>query len=103
MVADPVPTTLEVIADAASLPAATKDQLRVVVRALDQAGNILPFLNDPVHVELSGPAKLLGPQTIVLVGGTTGFWLESTGQTGAIALAVSSPRFETQRLSLSAV
>lgn len=103
MVADPVATRLQVVADETALPAATKDQVRVIVRALDQAGNLLPFLDEPVNVEVSGPAKLLGPSTIVLTGGTTGFWLESTGETGDIALAVSSPRFETERLSLSAV
>lgn len=103
MVADPVPAKLEVVADDQTLPAATKDQVRFIVRALDQTGNILPFLDEPVHVEVSGGAKLLGPETIILTGGATGFWIESTGTTGAVSVRVSSPRFATQTLSLTAV
>lgn len=99
----PLPTRLEVAADDDTLPAATKDQVRVIVRALDQMGNLLPFLDEPVHVAVSGAAKLLGPSTSVLTGGATGFWLESTGQTGAIEVTVTSPRFETRHLTLSAV
>jgi beta-galactosidase len=103
MVADPVPATLEVVADEDTLPAATKDQVRVIVRALDQAGNVLPFLDEPVHVEVRGAAKLLGPSMPVLTGGTSGFWLESTGETGTIEVRVSSPRFASRFLSLKAV
>ncbi|WP_137129033.1 glycoside hydrolase family 2 TIM barrel-domain containing protein [Rhizobium sp. FY34] len=99
----PVPTRLDVVADDDTLPAATKDQVRVIVRALDQVGNLLPFLDEPVHVAVSGAAKLLGPSTSVLTGGATGFWLESTGETGAIEVTVTSPRFETRHLTLSAV
>ena len=102
MVADPVPAKLEVIADELTLPAATKDHVRVIVRALDQAGNILPFLDEPVHVSVKGPAKLLGPDMPVLTGGSTGFWLESTGETGDIDLIVSSPRFASQTIALKA-
>ncbi|MGF9567626.1 glycoside hydrolase family 2 TIM barrel-domain containing protein [Neorhizobium sp. JUb45] len=100
LLANPVPTLLEVVADEHTLPAATKDQVRVIVRALDQAGNILPYLDEPVNVTVSGAARLLGPETIVLNGGTVGFWLESTGQAGEVAVTVSSPRFEPQQLSL---
>lgn len=98
-----VPTELFVRADEDTLPAATKDQVRVVVRALDQVGNLLPFLDEPVTVEIAGPAKLLGPSTIVLTGGSTGFWLESTGETGEIAVTVTSPRFKAKTLTLRAL
>ena len=61
MVADPVPTRLEVAPDATTLLAAEKDAVRVIVRALDQAGALLPFLADPVEVRVEGPARLIGP------------------------------------------
>ena len=81
----------------------TADSIQVLSRALDQAGNLLPFLDEPVTVEVTGAAKLLGPQTIILTGGTTGFWIESTGTKGTVSVKVSSPRFATQTLSLTAV
>lgn len=102
MVADPVPATLQVEADGLMLKASEKDAVRVIVRALDQAGSILPFLDEPVTIQVSGPAKLLGPNVVVLTGGTTGFWLESTGGTGAITVDVTSPRFAPQMLTMQA-
>ncbi|WP_438748515.1 glycoside hydrolase family 2 protein [Pararhizobium sp. O133] len=102
MVADPVPTTLEVEADTDTVTAQGRDTVRVIVRGLDQVGSIVPFLNDIVTVSVDGPARLIGPSTLTLAGGTTGFWLESTGETGAITLRVSSERFGSQSLPLTA-
>ena len=101
MVADPVPAKMEVRADSPTIRAADRDTTRVIVRALDQAGSRIPFLNDVVTVSVSGPAALIGPQTIPFQGGTTGFWLESTGLPGAIAVEVSSSRFAPVTLQLT--
>ena len=103
MVADPIPATLEVEADGLTLKADQKDSVRVIVRALDQAGSILPFLDEPVMIQVSGPAKLLGPSIVTLTGGTAGFWLESTGGKGDVKVDVSSPRFVAQQFVVRAV
>lgn len=103
MVADPLPTTLQVEADSQSIEAAGRDSTRVIVRALDQVGSRMPFVNDVVRLKVSGPAKIVGPDVIPFQGGTTGFWLESTGGIGAITVEVSSSRFDTVTLHLSAV
>ncbi len=102
MVADPVPTTLQVEADTQQLQAQGRDTVRVIVRGLDQVGSIVPFLNDIVTISIDGPGRLIGPGTLTLAGGTTGFWLESTGDTGPITLHVSSERYGSQTLSLTA-
>ncbi|MCZ4094408.1 glycoside hydrolase family 2 protein [Sinorhizobium psoraleae] len=102
MIADPVPTTLQVEADSRTLRAEGRDSVRVIVRALDQAGNVLPFLNDAVDIMVEGPARLIGPGRIVLQGGSTGFWLESTGKVGAIDVTVASSRLGSAKLALSA-
>ncbi|MBP1883993.1 glycoside hydrolase family 2 protein [Sinorhizobium mexicanum] len=101
MVADPVPTTLEVEADSETLHAEDRDSVRVIVRALDQVGNILPFLNDAVDIAVEGPARLIGPDRIVFQGGSTGFWLESTGKTGEVVVTVTSARLGSAKLELS--
>lgn len=102
MVADPVPTTLQVEADTQQLQAQGRDTVRVIVRGLDQVGSIVPFLNDIVTISIDGPGRLIGPDALTLAGGTTGFWLESTGDTGPITLRVSSERYGSQTLSLTA-
>jgi len=103
MVADPLPTTLEVEADSQTLRAKGRDSTRIIVRALDQVGSRIPFINDVVTLTVSGPARIIGPQVIPFQGGTTGFWLESTGATGPISIKVTSPRFADVTLALSAV
>nr|Q59750.1 RecName: Full=Beta-galactosidase; Short=Beta-gal; AltName: Full=Lactase [Sinorhizobium meliloti]AAA26296.1 beta-galactosidase [Sinorhizobium meliloti] len=70
MAADPVPTTLQVEADSKTLRREGRDTVRLILRALDQAGNVLPFLNDAVDIEIHGPARLVGPARIVLQGGS---------------------------------
>ena len=103
MVADPVPTRLEVAPDATTLRASEKDAVRVIVRALDQAGALLPFLADPVEVSVEGPARLIGPDLLTLAGGTAGFWLETVGAAGAVRLDVRSRRFPPVACRLEAV
>ncbi|AVA25254.1 MULTISPECIES: glycoside hydrolase family 2 TIM barrel-domain containing protein [unclassified Rhizobium] len=102
MVANPLPTTLEVKADSLTLRAGDRDTTRIIVRALDQAGSRLPFLNDVATIKVTGPAEVIGPQTIAFQGGTTGFWLQSTGEAGAIIVEVSSSRFATRTVTLAA-
>ncbi len=103
MIASPLPTRLEVVADDDRLLASEKDAVRVIARALDQVGSPLPFLRDPVTVRVTGPARLIGPEVLTLTGGTTGFWLESVGASGTVTIEVSSPRFAPVRLALEAV
>jgi beta-galactosidase len=103
LVADPLPTTLQVVADSTRLKARERDTTRVVLRALDQQGQRLPFLNEVVTISLTGPAKIVGPSTIPLQGGTAGLWIETTGLTGEITLEASCPRFGKVTLTLDAV
>ena len=99
---NPLPTTLQLQLDDTALRADEKDATRVIVRALDQAGRLLPFLDDIATVEVSGAARLLGPGTLPIKGGVAGFWLETTGAVGEIAVRVSTRRLGEQRLTLRA-
>ncbi len=102
-VPDPLPTTLQVAPDASTLDAAAREETRVIVRALDQAGNPLPFLSDSVRVAVEGPARLLGPAVSPLRGGHTGFWLRATGARGEIRLHATCDRFAPVETPLRAV
>ena len=100
MVAGPVPARLEVVADAVELRASEKDAVRVIVRALDQAGNPLAFMADPVRIAVTGPVRLIGPEVVSLSGGVAGFWLESTGGEGVASVEVTSARFAPVKVAL---
>lgn len=98
----PVLASLQVEPDRASLSAAAKDSVRVAIRALDQVGRKLPFLFEPVHIAVDGPARRLGPPTALLRGGSTAFWLETTGGPGEITIEVSMGGLDPVTLHLSA-
>jgi beta-galactosidase len=98
-----VPTTLEIVPDSTEAEADASAEIRVIFRALDQAGNKMLFLNEPLTLQVEGPAKVIGPDTTVLAGGTSGVWLRLTGAVGQITLLVTSPRFGTQSVTLQAV
>jgi beta-galactosidase len=97
--ADQIATLLQVEPDAMTVE--PHEAVRVMVRALDQIGNKLPFYPEPVAIRVSGAGRLIGPWLVPLRAGSTGFWVQSTGQ-GAITVQVSSDRLGTQTLTLAA-
>lgn len=98
-VADPVATTLEVVADTETIGEA--DAVRVMIRALDQAGNKLPFFPEPVSIAVSGAGKRLGPALVPLRAGSTGVWVQATGS-GPIGVTVESPVLGRKTINLTA-
>lgn len=100
---DPVPTALDVRPDDTTISAAEPDELRVVIRALDQMGNAMPYLDDVIYLEVDGPASLIGPDVLPLKGGAAGFWVRANGTPGTIELRVFSQRLGTQTVSITAV
>ena len=55
---DPLPTTLVVAPDATTLDAAARDEVRVILRACDQVGNVLPFLADSARITVTDLCSL---------------------------------------------
>ena len=94
-----LPTTLQLSPDATSI--APHDAVRVMVRVLDQAGNKLPFFPEPVTIAITGPARLIGPATVPLRAGSTGFWVQANGP-GQIELTVSHDRLPAAVATLTA-
>lgn len=101
MPADPVPAELEVKPDDTALKAGEKDATRVVVRVLDQCGNLLPFFEEPVSLSLDGPGRIIGPADHTLKGGATGFWIEAGEEAGTLELTVKSRRFAPRTLTFT--
>ena len=97
---DPVATSLQVVPDATRIGA--DDAVRVMVRALDQVGNKLPFFPEPVRIQVSGPGRRIGPELVPLRAGSTGFWVQATGP-GPVTIRVSADRFADQTLTLDVI
>ena len=101
MAADPVAVELRLSADSDHLLASEKDAVRIVVEAIDQVGMKTPFLTEALHVQIDGPARLLGPEMLALRGGSAAFWIESMGSRGTVRGVATSPRFQPAEIVLS--
>ncbi len=66
----------------------TYDATRVTVRVVDNMGNIMPFTQECVEISVDGPGSLMGPCCFPVTGGTTSFWVRTTGTPGKVRIAV---------------
>jgi beta-galactosidase len=98
---DPIPTTLQIAPDATELRAAENDAVRVIVRVLDQCGNVLPFYEEPISFTVEGPGRIIGPSLQSFKGGVTGFWLEAGEAAGTITLKAHCGLFAEQTVTFS--
>ena len=67
----------------------TYDVVAARVRITDEHGNVMPFFNKPLRVEVTGEAELIGPPLIDINGGMGGFYVRSTGAEGTAEISVS--------------
>jgi beta-galactosidase len=91
---------LELAADDYRLVADGADTTRVVFRVTDEFGNIRPFANEPIQLELEGPAELIGDRTFSLVGGLGAVWIRAKETTGGVRLKALHPRLGSQQIKI---
>jgi beta-galactosidase len=94
MAKNPVPTKLLVTADDYELTAGEKDATRIIIKLVDQYDRPLPFINAITKVKVTGPARIQGPDEVVLIGGSAGLWVESEGIRGDINIEVQCQGFK---------
>ncbi len=72
------------------------DMALIRVQAKDQNDNRLWYLHEAADIELEGPFELIGPERLTLIGGSGGFYVRTTGQSGKGEVRV---RFRDQTYS----
>ena len=90
---DPVPKAIVAVADDAALQADGIDATRIVYRAVDQVGNLTPFLHEFLKLSVSGPGEIIGPHDIPIIGGTAAVWVKAGTQPGVLTLSATCARF----------
>ena len=88
-----LPDDHELIADGA-------DTTRVVLRMVDEFGQIRPIANDAISFTLDGPAQLIGPNPFSLVGGTGAVWIRTLEQPGEITLKAEHSLFGQREIRI---
>lgn len=76
------------------------DATRIVVKLLDNRGNILPFINEFIEFEVSGPVKIIGPKKVGLIGGTIATWIKTTGEKGDVKIKAKCSRFNSNEINI---
>jgi beta-galactosidase len=101
--ADGVPVRLEAQLDDDQINADGADMTRLSLQATDQYGNIQPFAFDVVQLEVSGPAKIVGPNPVALIGGRVSVFIKATTDAGTIRIRAKIARLAAEPLTLHSV
>lgn len=68
----------------------TYDVTRIVVKAVDQHDNLLPFLNDVIYIQTKGAIEVIGSKCKPLIGGTVGIYIRTVGESGTASVTINS-------------
>lgn len=68
----------------------TYDMAALRIRILDEYGNIAPYAQLPVKLEIEGAMELVGPGLVTAEGGMCGTYVRTTGVTGSAVVTVTA-------------
>lgn len=98
-----VDTKFLLLPDDTELMADGADLTRVVLRVTDEFGNVQPFANDAIKLQLEGPAEIVGDNPFSLVGGTGAIWIRAQQTAGTVRLKAVHPSLGTQQVAIKLV
>ncbi len=67
----------------------TYDVAAINIVAVDQNGNVLPYVSKVLHFETSGAIELIGEHDIAMAGGRSGTFVKTIGQNGTGTLKIN--------------
>lgn len=102
LAASPLPQRLAISQQCEQLQANNNDCCRVVLQALDQQDQRLPYLRDVVRLKCSEQLQIIGPSQLAFEGGCIAFWVRGMSP-GAGLLAIHSSIFGTQQIAITVV
>ena len=68
----------------------TYDVAAVRLRAIDDIGNLAPYYQEGLKVEVEGAIALIGPEIVSLKGGMGGLYVKTIGEAGTGKLRISN-------------
>lgn len=88
-----VPDDTKLIADGA-------DSTRIVFRVTDEFGNVRPFADASLKLDIEGPAEIIGDTPFTLVGGTGAIWIRAQEQPGTVRFTATHPQLGKQQVTI---
>ncbi len=89
------------VSDDTALIADGADTTRAVFRVTDRFGHIRPFADDPIQLDLDGPAELIGECVFPLVGGLGAVWIRAIDKPGTARLTATHPWLGSRQIAIS--
>ena len=83
-----------VIDDSVITETDTYQTTRVVVKHVNELSNTMDYSSEIIKVSIAGPLELIGPDTLPLLGGSTGFFVKTIQKTGIATINISSINLE---------
>jgi len=81
----------------------TYDVAAVRIRAVDENGNLLPYYQEPIQVEVEGPVTVIGSKVLSLKGGMGGLYIKTTGEKGSAKIRLINSQVETVEIPFEIV
>lgn len=81
----------------------TYDVVKLTVRAVSDTAMTLPYCNDPLSIETTGPISVIGPRLVSLSGGAVGVYVRTTTGRGTGLITVTSCALGSASLQLKVV
>ena len=81
----------------------TYDMAAIRIRAVDENGNIMPYFQEPICIEVEGPVEIIGGNVISLKGGMGGLYVKTTGTRGKAKVRLVNPQVETIEIDFEIV
>ena len=79
----------------------TYDVAAVRIKMTDEHGNILPFFNEPIVLEIEGEIEIIGPKVLSLQGGMGGTYIKTLGKKGTGRLLIKNAQSGEERISFT--
>lgn len=75
----------------------------VRIRAIDENGNLLPYCNEAIKINIDGPLEVIGPDMISLRGGMSAFYVRTVAEKGKAMVTISCSHLEDKIIEFDVV
>jgi len=77
------------------------DMTRVVLKVVDEFGNVRPFSNAAITLSLQGPGEIVGDSPFALFGGVGAVWIKARPGVGVIRLKATHETLGSKTVSIN--
>ena len=78
----------------------TYDVTKINIKHLDEHDRVLQYSNEIMTLNTEGPVQVIGPKQRVLRGGSTAFYIKTTGETGKAKCTILTERLGNHTIEL---